>query len=452
MKRNFSLSAASIVVVALVMTGIFVNNKSWKTSYFAIASDVHHYYAYLPATFIHKDISLKFVNDSIEYNGGLYLPIWQENGNGLIMTTMGMSILYAPFFSVGHLIALNSDFPANGFSVPYLICLQLGGLFFLIIGLVFTRRLLKIFFEDVSVTIILVATVFGTNLYWYSLKEPMLTHVYSFALFAAFAFATVKWHQKPGFWLSVGLGILAGLISLVRPTNAIIGLFFVFYGVTGLSSVKHKLALWFSNYGFLLMMIMVAFLVWMPQLFYWKYITGNYFVYSYGEQGFFFDRPNIINGLFSYRKGWLIYTPLMLFIFPGFYLIYKRFRLLFIPLMIFFVLNIYIVFSWYSWWYGGGLSIRPLVDGYSLMALLLGAFVNEMVINRRRWLGYIGVLLFFLTMWMGALHNYQYSRNIIHWAWMTDRAYWGSFLKTKPAFDYWQTLEAPTYPREIENE
>jgi hypothetical protein len=101
---------------------------------------------------------------------------------------------------------------------------------------------------------------------------------------------------------------------------------------------------------------------------------GSY--YSYGDEGFFFTNPQIINGLFSYRKGWLIYTPLMIFALLGILTLARRkFQQFFIPVLIFTVANIYVVYSWWCWWYGGSFGSRPMIDSYPLMAVALAGMV-----------------------------------------------------------------------------
>ena len=59
-----------------------------------------------------------------------------------------------------------------------------------------------------------------------------MSHVYSFALFAVFILLTQKWYKNPSVKNSVLVGLLSGLISLIRPTNIIIVLIFVFYFIS----------------------------------------------------------------------------------------------------------------------------------------------------------------------------------------------------------------------------
>ena len=63
-------------------------------------------------------------------------------------------------------------------------------------------------------------------------------------------------------------------------------------------------------------MALMVVLVWVPQMIYWNEMTGHWLYFSYGsDERFFFGDPAIIKGLFSYRKGLFIYTPLLLFAF-----------------------------------------------------------------------------------------------------------------------------------------
>jgi hypothetical protein len=52
---------------------------------------------------------------------------------------------------------------------------------------------------------------------------------------------------------------------------------------------------------------------------------------------FYFLDPEIISGLFSYRKGWLIYTPVMAFGLVGMFFTRKSATPLFLPVLLFIV-------------------------------------------------------------------------------------------------------------------
>ena len=80
-----------------------MNIKPWKNAEkqnSLINWDITSYYAYLPAYFIHDDLTLSFTdNDSINYSAKhQFWPEIAPNGGKVIKTTMGLSFLYAPFF------------------------------------------------------------------------------------------------------------------------------------------------------------------------------------------------------------------------------------------------------------------------------------------------------------------------------------------------------------------
>ncbi len=106
--------------------------------------------------------------------------------------------------------------------------------------------------------------------------------------------------------------------------------------------------------------------------------------YTYGDEGFFFSRPALLKGLFSWRKGWLLYTPMMALALTGFVFLKKRIPQAFWPLLIFTFANIWIITSWWSWWYGGSLGMRPMIDSYALLALPLAAFISGLLEKKKK--------------------------------------------------------------------
>src|SRR5690606_25911576 len=112
------------------------------------------------------------------------------------------------------------------------------------------------------------------------------------------------------------------------------------------------------------------------QLLYWKYVTGHFLVYSYQEQSFSWLTPHFNKGFFSFRSGWLIYTPAMALSIIGFYWLNRYQPQISKSILIFSVLFIYICFAWDIWWYGGSLGIRAMVQAYAVLAFPLAAFTQ----------------------------------------------------------------------------
>ncbi|MFZ0472833.1 MAG: glycosyltransferase family 2 protein, partial [Bacteroidales bacterium] len=458
------LSALTVAFIITFMTVNMLNVKHWKEEQRVIEWDAISYYAYLPATFIYKDLSLSFTDG---YDGPLKFVFWPEkgpDGKYLIKTTMGLSVMWLPFFVAGHITALITGADAGGYSEPYKFFLLVSALFYLLTGLIYLRRILLTHYSDTVASLVLAGFAFGTNLYWYTLFQGTMSHVYSFALISVFVWYSMQWHgsggrehrarsSEPGArnsgrraWSGVRLGLLLGLISLIRPTNLIIIIFFLFYGVISAKDLKNRIRELAADYRYITLMLLMVVLVWVPQMIYWKEMTGHWLYFSYGnDERFFFGDPAIIKGLFSYRKGLFIYTPLLLFAFAGIVSLWVKRSPYALPVTIFVPLNIYIILSWWCWWYGGGFGQRAFIDSYALMAVPAAALLSGAFSSGRRWFRTGIFTVFLLLMSLGIFNNIQYYNGAIHWESMTKAAYWDSFGRIRPSADFNSLLEAPDY-------
>src|SRR5690606_24273890 len=295
------------------------------------------------------------------------VEIWageREGGFRVVKTTMGVSYFYIPFFVVAHHVAINSVYKANGFSIPYKMAIILGTFFFFIWALIFLRKYLLFFFSEIVVFWTLLIVGIGTNIVTYVTQQSGLSHVYSFFLVSVFIYYTHVWYDEKRLKHLLLIGFLSGWIVLVRPTNALVIFVFIFYGVNSFSALGKRLKMFALRYKEVLLAVIVSFAVVLPQLLYWKYNTGDWIHYSYPDEGFFFGDPKIIDGLFSYRKGWLLYTPLMALSFLGFLINNKKTNAYKPTLFMLLIVFLYVTFSWWSWWYGGSFGMRTMIDIY----------------------------------------------------------------------------------------
>jgi hypothetical protein len=187
-------------------------------------------------------------------------------------------------------------------------------------------------------------------------------------------------------------------------------------------------------------------LPWVPQFLYNIYFTDQLFFYSYNDEGFFFNNPQIINGLFSYRKGWLIYTPLMAFAIAGLPVLFHKHKQLAWPLAIYTSLNMFIIFSWWCWWYGGSYGQRPMIDSYGLMAIPM-AYTFQWALSGHKWKIAGFTVVIFLLIGLNQFQIRKYRKGSIHFADMTGKAYWHSFMSVRPRSGFYDLLETPDYSK-----
>lgn len=410
-KKNYRSLIALLLCGAFILLVGNVYFPKWnKKNGATIDWDVTGYYWYLPALFIYKDLKQqKFGEDIISK----YHPTpWfsqsyvHPSGNRVMKYSCGQAVQYLPFFWVAHLYALNSDkYPADGFSVPYQLAISMGSWLMAFLGLFFLRKVLLRYFLDQYVALTLLLLVFATNYLNYSAIDGAMTHNWLFTLYAFLLWNSIRFYEKPGFLRAMGIGAIIGLSALTRPTEIIGLLIPLFWGVE--FPLKQGLLKRFSfvkrHWKYFFAAMLVGGLIGSLQLFYWKYVTGSWLVYSYQDEGFSWLSPHIWKGLFSYKSGWLKYTPVMVFALAGFWVLSRKKQPFFLSTILFSGLFIYIAFAWDIWWYGGSLSQRTMVQAYPVLALPMTAFIQFMFRKGKSFritLSLLFVFFVYYNLWM----------------------------------------------------
>ncbi len=432
------------VVIVVLYVFLFLNNREW-TKENALRHDMTSYYAYLPAVFVEEDITL---NSPQARQNNFY--VWSVEAPAkegrIIRMTMGIAYLHLPFFLIAHTTANLAGYPANGFNSYYFIWILIGSLFYTLCGFWLLRKLLLLYFDDKIVLTTLLLVALATNLLYYTIYEGAMSHAYSFFLVNALLLLTTKWHQKPKWKTTVLLGFVAGIITLIRPTNLLIMAVPALYNIYSKESLLQKIKLVRKHWYFVLLAAIFAFIMGFPQLLYWKYLSGKWLFYTYNDEGFFFSNPHIFYGLFSYRKGWLLYTPVMIFALTAIVFFARKYLKQWAGgLYVLLPLYIYVVYSWWTWWYGGGFGSRPMVDIYGILALPLAAFIAWAIKIPWRRATFISIAAFLL--YFSAFQTWQYKKSMIHWDSMTKKAYWSVFFKTKYPDNYGKMIETPNYEK-----
>ncbi len=432
-KKNL-LSLITVIVIGMAWVYAVKDFKQWIVQGKIISSDVTSYYGYLPAYFIYDDLSMRFYddNDYILYRTGF---LRYDNGNRVQKMTMGVAYFYTPFFLVGHVMAGYLGYPQDGFSTPYEVALNFSGLFYALLGLLLLRQVLLKRFNDLTTAVTLLILALGTNLFEYATYDAAMSHAFSFFAIAAFLFFIDKWHHKKSYLLAAAIGLSGGVIMLIRPNNVLVVFLFLLWGVTNFKGIWSRVKELFGNYLHILVMILFGIIAVLPQLLYWKEYSGDWIFYSYNKETFYWLEPEIIRGFFSYRKGWLVYSPLMALSLIGFFFMRKRLSEMQVGIITFFIPAIYITFSWWCWWYGGSFGARTLVDYYPILALPMAAFIS-VIMEKKIWLRIAFVILTIPFIYLTIFQSWQYRSSILRWDGTTKEAYWTIFLNKKYPENY----------------
>lgn len=432
-QRSYNYFIVFICLV-LVVTRFSSNIES------VLTWDIFGYYLYLPAKFIYNDLAisdqswLKGLMHTYEPSSTLYQLVTIENGNAVIKYSSGVAILYAPFFFIAHILAPALGYPADGLSAPYQLAILIGSLIWAIVGIIVFSKILRQYFDLFTSSILLLLIIFRTNYFQLTAYDGTLhAHNFLFAFYSFIIYFTIKWHNAPSYKYAILLGIAIGFTILIRPSEATSILIPLLWNLHNKESFKAKFNLVKKHIAQVGLMIIFCVLTYLPQLFYWKSVTGNYFFYSYvnSGEGFDFMTPYTLKFLFGFRKGWFIYTPLMIFSVLGFYSLFKRKRSLFYTILIFCIVNIYIVSSWTCWWYAGGsFSSRSLMPVYSLLAIPLGYFIEDIRLARKSTRYMVSGLLALLVI-LNLFQTWQWANKILSKERMTQKYYLATFGSIK---------------------
>jgi len=164
---------------------------------------------------------------------------------------------------------------------------------------------------------------------------------------------------------------------------------------------------------------------------FWKLQTGNWIVWSYTGEGFYFTRPAIFSVLFSYDKGWFVYTPLAAIAVFGFFPLWKMNRSAAISIALTLIAAIYFTAAWWCWDYANSFGMRPLIDFCSIVAVLLAALISSL---RKTVLRIFAGVLLLSALVLSGVQTYQYYQGIIQHYSMNKGKYWYVFMKTGDAF------------------
>lgn len=405
----------------------------------SLVYDVYGYYLYLPLTFKYHDLTLQHpqvlwdLNQIYQNTDSFYQAVKLENGNWVMKYSMGLSVCYAPFYFIGDIWAKLSGVPTDGFSRPYQMSILYGCVLYTLIGIYYLRKILNHFFSDAVAALTMFLIVFGTNyLFHVSMHgQGLMSHNVLFSLYAIILWHTIKWYQTYRLIDVIKIGLAIGLAALIRPTELISVLIPLLYGINSPPEIKKQILLFWQKKGHVLVFGLCVAVVLGVQFIYLKKVSGKWYYNTYGAinpgEGFEFKHPFILEVLFSFRKGWFIYTPIMIFSLLGFYHLYRQYRFVFWMCLGYFILNLYIVSSWSCWWYAQSYSSRSLIPSYVVLSISLGAFIQWIWNHQVKW---ILISMMSALLALNLFQTWQMFRGILEGSQMSRDYYQSVFLQT----------------------
>jgi hypothetical protein len=351
------------------------HSKDKAHSYHGVIwADAAGYYVHLPVWFIYGNNASAFPAGISEQTGNGF---YADSLSNRIITKYycGSAILMSPFFLASHALAGISGFEADGFSKIYSYGLYLAGIVYCCLGLFFLSLFLqKHFSSGISAGTAFLLFI-STNLYYYAIDSPAMSHVYSFFLFSLFLYSTQRLlvSEKRVWYMLFVLSFV--LAALTRPTNALIILFPLFYE-NGLFIKRTKILL--KERQSVALSLLAGVICIIPQLLYFKKTSGSYLAYSYGNETFSnLGHPYLLETWFSPNNGLFIYAPVLLLSIIGMVLMIRRKERMGYYFLAGFLLISYLFASWWNWWFGCSLGARSFVEFYVLLSFPMAVAIQS---------------------------------------------------------------------------
>ena len=155
---------------------------------------------------------------------------------------IGTAILWAPFYAGGHLVAVAGEavgWPtvADGYSKPYLWAITLGSALYALGGLLLSYALCRTLVGQAAAFWATLSIWLGTPVIFYSHLAPGYSHAASLFAVALFLFLWNRWRDTLTIPRAIGLGVVGGLIAMIREQDALFLVVPVLYAGLGILGV-----------------------------------------------------------------------------------------------------------------------------------------------------------------------------------------------------------------------
>ncbi len=352
-----------------------------------IDGDGIQYYAYLRSLVFDRDVN--FVNDYELLYGDEEANVWTSTrtttGHVVNLMSIGPALLWLPLFllTCGLVAAgalLGSSVPIDGIAAPFQLSAGLAGIAYATAGVYLLYRICaREFGPRPALWGALVAWLASPAIY-YSLVSPAYSHAVS--LFTVALFVDV-WHRtrgesRPGRY--VVLGLLAGLVALVRWQDVIIVLLPVGEAV---EAIVHRTAQLRTTVSRLALMGGASAVAFAPQMLAWRAMYGRFVLTPQGSDFMRWTEPQIAAVLWSWNHGLFSWTPALLLAAGGLYWLHRHDQLLGWGTAAVLLTALYINASVVDWWGGEAFGARRFISYTVFFALGLTALVSRNLWPRR---------------------------------------------------------------------
>lgn len=409
LKSIIKWKGTPFIVILIVCAWIFYLPMKKFRDEGTVVGDSVLYFSYLQTVF--EDGDFQFRDDYLELDPNLPKSFLQttETGHTSNMFAPGAAILWSPFYLAGKAYVALAGISDRKEEIHILVKFVLVGTnFYGALTLLLSFLILKRFFPPYYALFGTLAAFFVTPFYSYAIYERINSHAVGAFAAALFIWLAVRSgpERKKRQWAIVGAA--AGLIVLIRWMDIVVLSWLLVEQIPRLyKAIREKSRLSDLLPGYLIFTGVFA-LVLAPQIAL-LWILFGFFKgpINYGANIVLWNRPEIINILFSSRHGLFSAHPLIFLSVIGLILLLFKKRNIAIAALSVFLITAYVNSIIGDWWAGDAFGMRRFISVTPIFALGFAAFLHQF---RKRYvvIALILVGFFFFGEW-----NSKMTRNYI---------------------------------------
>lgn len=411
-------------------------------------ADQAGYYIYNPALFIYH-FNAEKLPSGIDNKTGDGFRVDYKTNKIITKYSYGVALLQLPFYLLSELATVISGQQNSGFSGINVFFIILAGAFYLCLGLVLLYGFLITRYPRYISAVVIILLYSATNLFYYTIDSPGMSHVYSFFLFCLFIYyfrKTIQGNNIKPFNIFI-LSLIFALIVLIRPTNALLILFLFFYQIQKWEELKNRILTFFKPlYFFIWLSSLLIFFI--PQLLYGYYISGHLFHYSYTSEGFSnFPHPQVSSVLFAPKSGLVLYNPVFLFILAGILImIFHKKKTGWLSAVIF-LLVLIITAAWHDPTFGCSFGSRNFTEYHALFSLPLAYLINLIFNIKKDLLRLLTLSFIFLAIMVNLKLTYSFNKCFFGSKW--DFYEYLYLLKSQKIHSYLSYIDPLPYKKDF---
>jgi len=358
-----------------------------RADHLLIGSDGVLYYEYTRSLVLDGDLDFADEQQHFSrYPGVGPAPAPTVTGRLPNRMPIGTGLVWIPFFVVAHGLDALFGSPHDGYGTLEQAAVCLGSMAYGFAGLLLTYRLCREHADGLSSGLAVMLIWFGTNVIYYMVAEPSMSHMASLGAVSALL-AWWRLHQpQTSAWHWLGMGALGGLAALLRPQD---GLFLILpamqWGHEGWDLLRRRHGGVLAHFGRGVLMGGAAVLAYAPQLWAWHILYGSIAHSGYADtHRFNWLHPRLVDVLFSLRHGFFTWHPMYLVGGFGLWWLARHDRVYTVRLVLAVAVQVYVIAAWDMWWQGDAFGGRMLIATAPIFALGVAQVIVRL--RRRGWL------------------------------------------------------------------